>query len=106
LRDKLSDLVKELERRRLNLGKAMLVLSVVMANLAGATTIAADGPVAVTHIMRLIGVDKESEEAALSRLAPPPKALPAPEKQPVAPRKCTPAWDTPTKGDLDDEIPF
>jgi hypothetical protein len=48
--------------------------------------------------LRLIGIDKESEEAALSRLAPPPKALPAPEKTPAPPRVNT--------GLFDDDIPF
>jgi hypothetical protein len=42
--------------RRLNLGKAMVILSWVIVSLAAATTIAAEGPSAVTHIMALIGV--------------------------------------------------
>jgi hypothetical protein len=107
MQDKLNDLIEELEKRRLNLGKTMFVLSMVMANLAGATTIAAEGPAAVTHIMRLIGVDKESEELALSRLTPPSKALSAPRQKPAPPQnKPAPSWDTARGGDLDDEIPF
>ena len=104
---RLQELIEELEKRHLNLGKAMLVLSMLMANLAGATTIAAEGPVAVTQIMRLIGVDKTSEEEALSRLAPPPKALPAPPRKPAPVQKqSAPSWETASGGDLEDEIPF
>ena len=110
LRGKLDELIEALESRRLNLGKAMVVLSVVMAGLASvanATTIAADGSAAVTAILKVIGIDKESEESALSRLAPPPKALPAPEKKAATRRGVTPAsWEAPSTSDLDDEIPF
>ena len=113
---KLDELIDELEKRRLNLGRTMLVLSCAVAGLSGATTIAADGPAAltniqsvVTSIMKLIGVDKDSEDAAALRLAPPPKALPAPPTPPAktmtAARRNGPSWDT-SGGDLDDEIPF
>jgi hypothetical protein len=95
---KLDELVDELGNRRLNLGKAMAVLSMVVLGLAGATTIAADGPSAVTHIMRLIGADKESEDSAISRLAPPRKALPAPPQKAPVPVNA--------RDQLDDEIPF
>jgi len=101
MRDKLDELLEELEKRRLNLGKTMLVLSVVLSGLSAAsnaTIIAAEGQAAIGHILSLIGMDKESEEAALSRLAPPPKALPAPEKKPAPPRQPI--------NDLDDDIPF
>ena len=92
---RLRELVEELEKRRLNLGKTMFVLSMVVANLAG-----------TTHIMRLIGVDKMSEEKALSRLASPPKALPAPSQTSIPTQKrVVPSWET-TSSDLDDEIPF
>jgi hypothetical protein len=99
LHGKLDELVDELGNRRLNLGKAMAVLSLVVVGLGSATTIAADGPNAVTHIMRLIGVDKESEDSAVSRLAPPRKSLPAPpQKAPPVPVN--------VRDHLDDEIPF
>ena len=98
LRGKLDELVDELGNRRLNLGKTMAVLSMVLVGLGSATTIAADGPNAITHIMRLIGVDKESEDTAVSRLAPPPKSLPAPTRKSPPVRVNVP--------DLDDEIPF
>ena len=106
LRGKLDELLRELEKRRLNLGKVMVVLSVVVAGLANATTIAAEGQAAITHIMRVVGIDKQSEDAALSRLAPPPKALPAPPRKPAPVQKqAAPSWETASGGDLD-EIPF
>jgi hypothetical protein len=110
LHNKLSELTEELSKRRLNLGKTMVVLAVVMAGLQGIaneTTIAAEGESAVASIMKLIGVDKETEEAAVARLAAPPKALPAP---PSLPARVRPAGSrvAPARagGDLDDDIPF
>ena len=85
----------------------MAVLSMVLVGLGSATTIAAEGPSAITHIMQLIGVDKESEDAALSRLAPPPKALPAPPQTPPPVRvNAAPAATQKRLPDLDDDIPF
>ncbi len=106
LRDKLDELVVEVGKRRLNLGKTMAVLSMVLVGLGSATTIAAEGPSAVTNIMRLIGVDKESEDAAVSRLAPPPKALPAPPEKPPVRVNAAPAATQKRLPDLDDDIPF
>ncbi len=116
LNSKLDELVEGLERSRLNLGKTMLVLGYVVAGLAGATTIASEGPAALTHIQRAVtailkevGVDKMSEDTATLRLAPSPKALPAPPPPPaeVAPARAKgPSWDAQNGGDLDDEIPF
>lgn len=109
LRAKLNELENELGQRRLSFGKTMALLSGVLVTIGATTTIFADGSTAISHIMQLIGVDKESEEAALSRLAPPPKALPAPPvKQQPAPQKTGPSWDAPRvqTADLDDEIPF
>ncbi len=116
LNKKLDDLVEELEKRRLNLGKTMLTLGYVVAGLAGATTIAAEGPAAfinvqraVTAIIKEVGVDKMSEDTAAQRLAPPHKALPAP---PLPPAKAVAASAKGSSGyipkgvDLDDEIPF
>jgi hypothetical protein len=114
LRDKLDQLTEELGKRRLHLGKTMVVLAVVMAGLqaglegaAHMTTIAAEGEAAVSSIMRLIGVDKETEEAAVSRLAPPLKALPAPPSHARA-RPAAPSLVAPSRvvNDLDDDIPF
>ncbi|MBV9251084.1 MAG: hypothetical protein JO320_21035 [Alphaproteobacteria bacterium] len=82
----------------------------MLVGMAAATTVAAEGPAAVTNIMKLIATDKESEDAARLRLAPPQKALPAPSKKSVmaATRSSGkgPSWDAPKGGDLDDEIPF
>jgi len=53
--------------------------------------------------MQLIGHDKETEDAAAQRLAPPPKALPAPPVK-AAPARQQPVWQAAVE--LDDEIPF
>ena len=116
LNGKLDELIEELEKRRLNLGKTMLSLGYIVAGLAGATTIASEGPAAIAHIqsavtaiMKEVGGDKMSEDAATRRLAPPPRALPAPSlpltKVAVA-RTKRPSWDATKNADLDDEIPF
>jgi hypothetical protein len=110
LNEKLDELRKELENPRDGYGKTMAIRSAVLLGLGGiaaATTVAAEGPLAVTKIMKLIAQDKETEEAAAARLAPPPKALPAPEKKPVIrPKPAGPSWDAPVSNALDDEIPF
>lgn len=106
LRTKLNELEDELGQRRLGFGRTMAILSVVMVGLASATTVAAGGPAAITHIMHLIGVDKESEEAAVSRLASPPKALAAPSQKPAAPNKAAPAANRAADPIWEDEIPF
>ena len=115
LSKRLDDLEKELEARRLNLGKTMLMLGYVVSGLANVTTIAADGQAAILHIqntvvaiIKEVGDDKVSEDKANLRLAPPPKALPAPSSPPktVTAEKKQSTWDLPGGGDLDDEIPF
>jgi hypothetical protein len=110
LGSKLDELQIELENRRFGFGKTMAVLSAVLVGMAAATTIGAEGPAAVATIMKLIAADKETEEAARLRLAPPLKALPAPTSA-AAPvmtaRARRPSWDDPPKGgELDDEMPF
>jgi hypothetical protein len=103
LEEKLDQLAKEVSHQRLSFAKVMAILVGVTTVIAGATTIAADGQSAIANIMRLIGQDKETEEAASKRLAPPPKALPAPQRRPPA----TPVSTRPAKKlDLDDDIPF
>lgn len=109
LNAKLDELMGEIEKPRLSFGKTMAVLSCVVVGLSGvaanATIIAAEGQAAITNIMRLIGIDKESEDAATLRLTPPQKALPAPPVKTVnASRGKGPQWDAPP--DLDGEIPF
>lgn len=98
LHNHLRNFEDELNKTRLSFSRAMLALSVVLAGiggLGGMTTIAADGPNAIANIVRLIGIDKESEDAAALRLSAPPKALPAPP-----PRRGSIA------DELDDDIPF
>jgi hypothetical protein len=102
---KLDELMAELSNRRVGFGRSMSVLSAILLGLAASTTIAAEGPAAVSNIMKLIAADKETEEAAKRRLAPPPRALPAPPRL-EAKRQAGPQWDASTGGDLDDEIPF
>jgi hypothetical protein len=111
---KLEELRGELHQPRLSFIKAFTVLSLVLAGLGSATTVSADAPHAVTNIMRLIGLDRQTEEAAARRLAPPPKALPAPATHAHPPGKPQAPPSTrqrtyaapPRGGDLDDEIPF
>ncbi len=105
LNEKLDLLAKELSGQRLSFAKTMAVLVTITATLGAATTIAADGQSAIAHIMQLIGQDKESEEAAAKRLAPPPKALPSPKERPAQKERSTPARAA-QAFDLDDDIPF
>lgn len=117
LNSKLDEMIEILEKRRLNLGKAMLALGYVVAGLAGSTTVASEGPAALIHIqsaitaiLKEVGADKMSEDSATMRLVPSPKALPAPLPSPITPvaaaRVGAPTWDTPVDSDLDDDIPF
>lgn len=103
LDDRLDKLAFELAQQRLSFAKSMTILVAITTTLAGVTTIAADGQSAVNHIMQLIGQDKESEDAAAKRLAPPPKALPAPQKPAVAPE---PRPGGMTRPAIDEDIPF
>lgn len=104
--EKLDELVAELRNPRLGFAKTMAVLSAMLMGLAGATTIGAEGPAAVNNIMKLLAVDKDSEDAARLRLAAPTRALMAPtEKVASSPNIPRPSWDT-TKLELDSEIPF
>lgn len=107
LDEKLDQLVKELSQQRVSFAKAMAILVGVTTVIAGVTTIAADGQSAIAHIMQLIGQDKESEEAAAKRLAPPPKALPSPARSTAMEADARPARRPPAPTyDLDDDIPF
>ncbi|MGN8097711.1 hypothetical protein [Methylobacterium sp. 22177] len=107
LDEKLDQLVKELSQQRVSFAKAMAILVGVTTVIAGVTTIAADGQSAIAHIMQLIGQDKESEEAAAKRLAPPPKALPSPARSTAVEADARPARRSPAPTyDLDDDIPF
>lgn len=103
---KLDQLADELKMPRLGFGKTMALLAGVLAITGSAVTIAAEGRDAVAQIIRLIGDDKETEDAAAQRLAPPPRALPAPHppEVPSTRRDHTPK-DT-FAAELDDDIPF
>lgn len=106
LSDKLDELAAELANPRLGFGKTMAVLSALLVGMAAATTVAAEGPAAVTNIMKLISIDKESEDAARLRLAPPQKALSPPAVVTASRGGKSPSWNAPKGGDLDDDIPF
>lgn len=101
LNNYLDQLIEELDRRRLSFKKTMAVLAFILAGLSGISdtvTIAADAESAVVNIIKLIGIDKQTEDRAVQRLAPPPKALPAPVAKPSK---------RPTMADdLEDDIPF
>jgi hypothetical protein len=116
---RLDQLAAELKAPRLGFAKSMAILVGVVSVMGNSVTIAAEGHNAVAQIMRLIGQDKETEDAAAKRLAPPPKALPAPPAKSAAPEKTSPVmktavagrgggpnWDAPRASELDDEIPF
>jgi len=100
---RLDQLAAELNNSRLSFAKTMGILAAVLATTASSVTIATEGQSAVAHIMQLIGHDKETEDAAAQRLAPPPKALPAPPVK-AAPARQQPVWQAAVE--LDDEIPF
>lgn len=99
LLEKLDELMVELNQSRLGFAKTMRILASVSVAIAGGTTFLAEAPNAVQTIMTLIGADKDREEEEMERLAPPPKALPAPKPKFVRP---PPAFDS----DLDDDVPF
>lgn len=84
--EKLDQLAAELKTPRLGFGKSMAILAAVLAAMGRTVTIAAEGRNAVAQIIRLIGEDKETEDTAAQRLAPPPRALPSPHpsKPPAA----------------------
>ncbi len=103
LQNRLDQLGAELGATRLSFAKTMGILAAVLATAGSSVTIAAEGQNAVAHIMQLIGHDKETEDAAAQRLAPPPKALPAPavKAPPVGGTRCGSR-----SAELDDDIPF
>ena len=106
LNGRLDQLVEEIDRPCSSFGVTMAALVAITALMSNATTIAAEGHTAITQIMKLIGIDKDTEDAARLRLAPPLKALPAPSTSTTAAaQEGGSAWDSPGT-DLDEEIPF
>ncbi len=103
LQGRLDQLAAELSSPRLSFAKTMGILAAVLATTASSVTIAAESQNAITHIMQLIGHDKETENAAAERLSPPPKALPAPHAEKPTSR-LQPVRHT--TAELDDDIPF
>lgn len=104
LATKLDELVAELSHKRFSLAKSMAILVGISTILGTSVTSLADGDKALLQIMRLIGVDKETEDAASKRLSPPQKALPSPKSKSPAISKQTAAKKP--SYDLDDDIPF
>jgi hypothetical protein len=70
--------------------QTLIVIATAIGGTGGAVSGVAEAPVALTNIMQWIGQDKETEDAAVLRLAAPQLALPAPPvAKPQAPSKPT-----------------
>ena len=110
LLSRLESFEADLEKQRLS----FVAASAVLFTVAAVAAIGADGPTAAQNvgkavhaIMALIGEDKETEDAATQRLAPPPRALPAPDVgSPRTSRFGGQPRAAPPRSDLDDDIPF
>lgn len=75
---KLDELLNDVRNSpKLGFGKTFATLAFLTASIAGLTTISADGPQAIQNIMRILGVEKRTEDEAMKRLAPPQKLLTA-----------------------------
>lgn len=104
LLDKLDEFDVELEKQRLSFAKTMAIAASIMTAIGGGTAALANAPKAaetIVTIIRLIGEDKELEEAERERLSPPPKALPDHSPRSGAPKATVAFGD-----DLEDDIPF
>ena len=95
---KLDEVAAEMEKARVGFGKVLAVLGTVLVGLANVTIIAAEGPTAVNAIMKLLTLDKETEDEAKLRLAPPQRALPAPPPAKTRATTVAPSWDAPWQG--------
>jgi hypothetical protein len=101
LNDKLDELLIELDHRRLSFARTMAIAASIMGVVggsAGAIAAAPKIPAGIAYIMGIIGQDKDKEDLEVKRLAPPPRAIPAPAARVV-----------PFGGfadDLDDDVPF
>ncbi|RYG95517.1 MAG: hypothetical protein EON58_13995 [Alphaproteobacteria bacterium] len=95
---KIEEFRSELHKERLSYAPTFATLALIAATLGGTTSFLADAPDAVTNIMRLIGQDKEKEEAEVLRLDGPPKVKLLTEQ----PTGKTGRFSR----DLDEDIPF
>jgi hypothetical protein len=103
LLEKLDEFDKELDKQRLGFAKTMAIAASIMTVVGAGTTTLANSPKAseaIVKIIRLIGKDKELEEAERQRLSPPAKEL---VHQPK-PQASGNGWGF--AQDLDDDIPF
>lgn len=99
----IDQLLSELDKQRLSFGQVTAITAAISATIASGVTAISRAPEAyqvVTNILASIGDDKIKEDAERERLAPPPKALPAPS--PAAAKSGFNGFGD----DLDDDVPF
>lgn len=103
----LDKLNNELAETRLSFAQTMKILAAVSVGVCAGTSFLADAPQAIATITRLIGADKEIEEAEAKRIGigPERKLLPSPQTAEPPPRTIAAGTGT-AHDDLDDEIPF
>jgi len=99
---KLDELAAELNHTRVSFAKIMRILAAISVPLASGTAFLAEAPAAIHTILTVIGSDKEREDEEAARLAPPPKALPAPQPKQEPKRPMPVAFET----DFDNDVPF
>lgn len=104
---KLDELLIELDQTRLSFARTMKILAAISVGVCAGTSFLADAPQAITTITRLIGADKEIEEAEARRigLEYERKLLPSPLTA-GSPRQAVEAGAGTIRDSLDDEIPF
>lgn len=107
LDQRLDDLLSDLKSaKRFSLGKAMSTLVVVTATFAATTTISADGPQAIQNIMKILGIEKQTEDEAVKRLAPPPAPKLITASAEAKSRSQGGSFGRRASNHLDDDIPF
>nr|WP_087573317.1 hypothetical protein [Sphingomonas sp. CDS-1] len=101
---KLDELNTALNEPRTSFATVGVILATLASGVAIGTSFLADAPNAIMTIQRLVGADKDAEEAERNRLGPPPArpALPAPEPA-IVPSKQEFDWGPINE---DDEVPF
>ncbi|WP_176590132.1 hypothetical protein [Sphingobium sp. EM0848] len=102
---KLDELNSALNEPRTSFAQVGVILATLASGVAIGTSFLADAPQAIMTIQRLVGADKDAEEAERSRLGPPPArpALPPPPTSGL-PAMSQPGWKL--SEDFDDEVPF